>query len=52
MEALGNSYGVQAALSTGNIGAVETFAQISANKLKATEFIKKERQNRERDLKI
>lgn len=52
MEALSTCYGVQAALSTGNIAAVENFADIQANKMRATDFIKKERLNRERDIRI
>jgi len=50
--ALEQSYGVQAALSAGNVGAVEKFAQIQANKQRANDFLKRERLNRSRDQKI
>ena len=50
--ALEQSYGVQAALTAGNVAAVEKYAQIQANNKRATAFVTRERQNRERDLKI
>ena len=46
---LEKSYGVQAALRAGNVGAVEQFVKIQMNKQRADEFLKRERQNRERD---
>ena len=49
---LEKSYGVQAALGAGNVAAVEKFAQIQANKQKANDFLKSQRQNRGRDQKI
>jgi hypothetical protein len=43
---------VQAALRTGNVAAVERYAQIHANKHQANEFLRRERLNRDRDQKI
>jgi hypothetical protein len=39
-------------LAGGNIAAVEKYAEIQANKQKASDFLKRERLNRERDAKI
>lgn len=50
--ALSTSYGVQAALRAGNQAAVEKYAQIHENKQQANEFLKRERQNRDRDQRI
>lgn len=49
---LEKSYGVQAALRTGNVAAVEKYAQIHDNKHQANEFLRRERLNRDRDQKI
>ena len=49
---LENSYGVQAALAQGNLAAVQKFAEIQDNKNNANDFLKRERLNRERDVKI
>lgn len=49
---LEDTYGVKAALAGGNIAAVEKYAEIQANKQKASDFLTRERRNRERDARI
>ena len=49
---LASSYGVQAALAAGNAAAVEKYRGIQANKQQANEFLKRERQHREKDQQI
>lgn len=45
-------HGVQAALKNGNEAGVEKYAKILENKQTANDFIKRERMNRERDVRI
>jgi len=45
-------HGVQAALRAGNAAAVEKYAAILDNKHQANEFLRRERQNRDKDTKI
>jgi len=47
-----SSHGVQAALRSGNVGAVEKYASILDNKHQANDFLRRERLNRDRDAKI
>jgi len=44
--------GVKAALERGNFAEVEKYAEIQANKQKASDFLTRERRNRERDVRI